>query len=96
MQNRVEVEIFDNKCVVVGEEEEEYIQMIAKFVDNKIREIVDQTKTISTVRAVILASLNIADELFKAKKEFLDQNKDLKKENEELIFEIDNVIGFRE
>jgi cell division protein ZapA len=69
MQNRVEVEIFENKCVVVGDEDEGYIKVLANYVDCEIRKIVEHTKTITTVRAVLLAALNIADDLFKLKEE---------------------------
>ncbi|MBU1626962.1 cell division protein ZapA [bacterium] len=96
MQNRVEVEIFDNKCVIVGEEDEEYIKSIAKYVDNKVREIIDQTKTTSTVRAVILAAINIADELFKTRNEHSSLKECLSKQEEELVLKIDEVIKLHE
>ena len=92
MQNRVEVDIFENKCVIVGEEDEEYINTIAKFVDEKIREIADQTATVSTVRTVILAAINIADELFKIKNEYSSLQDFLSKQEEDLVSKIDEVI----
>ena len=92
MQNRVEVVIFDNTCVIVGEEDEEYIKSIAEYVDDKIREIADQTKTVSTVRAVILAAINIADELFKIKNEHSYLQKSLSKQEEDLVNKIDEVL----
>lgn len=92
MQNKVEVVIFDNKCVIIGEEDENYIKNVAEFVDSKVREIVDQTKTISTLRAVILAAINISDELFKVEKKQRLLQESLKRQEEEIISEIDEVI----
>ena len=92
MQNRVEVEIFDNKCVIVGEEDEEYIKNIAEYVDSKVKDIVDKTKTISTIPAVLLAAINITDELFKLKKEYSLLTESSKKQEEDLVLKIDEAI----
>jgi len=92
MKNRVEVEIFDNSCVLVGDEDEEYIKGCADYVDKKIREVVKKTSTISTLRAIILAAVNITDQLFKLQKEHSALQDSLLKREEDLVFKIDEVL----
>ena len=64
MSGRVDVEIFGKVYTVSGEKDPEYVRMVAEYVDRKMREISQTTETVSTSRIAILASLNIADELF--------------------------------
>lgn len=64
MPGRVDVEIFGKVYTVSGEKDPEYVRMVAEYVDRKMREISQITETVSTSRIAILASLNIADELF--------------------------------
>ena len=48
-----------------GEADQEYILGVAAYVDRKMREITDKLPVASLSKVAILASLNIADELFK-------------------------------
>ena len=64
MPGRVDIEIFGKIYTVKGEKDPEYVRKVAEYVDRKMREISQVTETVSTSRIAILASLNIADELF--------------------------------
>ena len=54
-----------HKTSIRGEADQEYIVGVAGYVDRKMREITEKLPVASLSKVVILASLNIADELFK-------------------------------
>ena len=64
-KNVVQVQIFGHHYTIRGEADQEYILRVASYVDSKMREITDKLPVASLSKVAILASLNIADELFK-------------------------------
>jgi cell division protein ZapA len=64
-KNVVQVQIFGHNYTIRGEADQEYILGVAAYVDRKMREITDKLPVASLSKVAILASLNIADELFK-------------------------------
>jgi len=64
-KNVVQVQIFGHNYTIRGEADQEYILGIAAYVDRKMREITEKLPVASLSKVAILASLNIADELFK-------------------------------
>ena len=65
MKNKTVVNIYDMEFTFVGEESEEYVQKIASLVDQRMREVTENSKY-STLAAAILTAANIADDYFKA------------------------------
>lgn len=65
----VEVYILGQKYTIKGDAPEEYIQELAGYVTAKIKEVSDNSPTITPLKASILAAINIADELHKLKAE---------------------------
>ena len=66
--NQVQISIFGQEYSVKAPADPDYIQKIAKFVDDKMREVQSCfSSTQSSTRIAILAAMNIADELFNAK-----------------------------
>ncbi|MBP8137189.1 MAG: cell division protein ZapA, partial [Candidatus Eisenbacteria bacterium] len=61
----VHVQILGQQLAIRGEADQEYILGVAGYVDRKMREITDKLPVASLSKVAILASLNIADELFK-------------------------------
>ncbi|MEJ2683961.1 MAG: cell division protein ZapA [Candidatus Sulfobium sp.] len=61
----VEVTILGQKYTLRGDAQEEYIRKLAAFVDGKLKEVYSSSPSITPLKAAILASLNIADELHK-------------------------------
>jgi cell division protein ZapA len=59
----VEVNILGQKYTVKGDAPEEYIKQLAFFVDEKLKEVYNTSPGITPLKAAILTSLNIADEL---------------------------------
>ena len=75
-KNVVRVEIFGTGYSIRGEENQEYIREVASYVDARMREINKRLPVASLAKVAVLASLNLADELFKLRR----QNKRLTEE----------------
>ena len=52
-----------------GRESEEYLVEIAKYVNEKVKDIMANNRKLSSTAGATLVALNIADELFKADEE---------------------------
>ena len=64
-KNVVQVQIFGHSYTIRGEAGQDYITSVAAYVDRKMRDITEKLPVASLSKVAILASLNIADELFK-------------------------------
>lgn len=58
------VEICDRIYAITGAIDEEYLERLSAYVDGKMREIQESSRTVDTVKVAVMAALNIADELF--------------------------------
>jgi len=65
----VEVIILGQKYTIKGDAPEEYIKNLASYVDKRLKEVNSSVPNVMPVKALILTSLNIADELFRLKTE---------------------------
>lgn len=74
----IDVYILGQKYTIKGDESPEYIKQLAGFVDDKLKEVCSNTPNLTPLKAVILATLNIADELHKLKNEYNSVSSDIK------------------
>lgn len=74
----VEVHILGQKYLIKGDASPEHIQQLAEYVDARLREVYQTSAHITPLKAVILASLNIADELHRLKDEYTTMTHNLK------------------
>jgi cell division protein ZapA len=88
----IDVEIFGQTYKVKGDSDSKHIEDLADFVDRKMREIVESTSTVDTLKVAILASLNIADEYLRLKKEYDVLRRELKKKVEKYQDTLDEII----
>lgn len=65
----VEVDILGQKYTIKGDASEEHIRKLASFVDGKMKEVYNSAPGIAPLKAAILASLNIAEELHRFREE---------------------------
>ncbi len=65
----VRIEIFGKEYNIRGQADPQYIQRVAAYVDQKMREINEKLPLPSLSQVAILASLNIADELLRERDE---------------------------
>ena len=68
MKKAVEVTIMGQKFMVRSDSDEEYILEVSRFVDNRINEVIQSTKSVASVNVALLAAMNIADEYMKFKR----------------------------
>ncbi len=67
---KVEVHILGQTYLIKGDgESPEYLVQLAEFVEGKVKEVYAAAPHITPLKAVILAALNISDELHKIKKD---------------------------
>lgn len=67
MKKTTEIAIMGQKFMVKSESNDDYVRRIAGFVDQKINEVMQSTKSVASLNVAILAAMNIADEYFKFK-----------------------------
>lgn len=61
----IEVQILGQSYVIKTDEDEAYIKSLARYVDEKLKEIYSVAPNISQAKATVMAAFGIADELFK-------------------------------
>ncbi len=89
MQKPVEVTILGQKFVVKSESDEAYVREVASFVDQRMNDILQKTKSVSNLNVAILSAMNIADEFFSFKKKKEQSIQTVTKKMEEMIELID-------
>ncbi|HBQ85205.1 MAG TPA: cell division protein ZapA [Syntrophomonas sp.] len=67
---KVSVEIFNEDYTVRGEENPEYIEMLASYVDRRMKMISQRNPNLTTTKVAVLTSLNLADELNKLQEDY--------------------------
>jgi cell division protein ZapA len=66
--SQLRVNIFGSEYVFKADDDPESLKQIAKYVDQKMREIDRNHSINSSLKVAILAAMNIADELFQEQK----------------------------
>lgn len=69
-KNRVVVDIYGEEYIIKGDATQEYITMIAKYVDKKMRQIANRDPRLSPTKVAVLVALNITDELSKLQSDY--------------------------
>jgi len=65
MHSTVKVSILGNEYTIKGEADDTYIQELARYVDQKMREISQNTNLATPLKISILTAINLADEIFR-------------------------------
>jgi cell division protein ZapA len=65
----IPVEIHGNRYPIRTSLDQEYVARLAAYVDEKMKAAADTTPTGDSFRLAVLAALNIADELFRAREQ---------------------------
>ena len=89
--NIVKINILGTEYPIQGDADSDYIKEIAKYVNSKMEEVDGTLKTKSPLRTAILASLNIADELFKEKEMKNDMAKEFNEKIDSLLAKLENL-----
>jgi len=81
--NTQSVTIFGNEYKIRGADPD-YIQVVAAYVDGKMRELEQRLPAGAPAKLAILTSLNIADELFREREERTKRESELKERAKEM------------
>lgn len=93
MTQPIKVTILDHEYLIRSDEDVEQVFKIAEYVNEKLKEINDNTKGLSGKKTTILAALNIASEYFQIQKERDDLLKEIRQRTKALIYNIDSVMS---
>ena len=85
----VEIKVFGQTYTVKTDAEEEYIKEVAKYVNEKMEEVLKKTKTVSTLNVAVLTALNIADDLIKEKEKRVTLLREIEAKSKDLVEKID-------
>lgn len=89
----MKIEIYDQTYNVSGEQDETYLKELAAFVDRKMREVAEATRTVDSLKVAVLASLNIADELFTLRQHQDRLEGPLRKRVEKCVAMVEKALG---
>ena len=89
----VEIKIMGQTYTVKTDAEEDYIQAIARYVNEKMDEVLKKTKSVSTLNVAILTALNIADDLLKEREKRTGFLREVENKSRDLAEKIDIKIG---
>lgn len=78
--NKVTVNIYNEEYVVKGNENTDYIEMLASYVDRRMRMVQQRNVNLSTTKVAVLTALNLADELNKLQEDYDELVKTLEEE----------------
>lgn len=81
LKKQTEVEIGEKRYVVKSDLDSQDIHKIAKYVDDKMKEVKKNTSVISTSQIAILTALNVTEELFQLQL----QREEMEQRSSELI-----------
>lgn len=91
---KVDIIIDGRNFTVVGSKDEDYIRKLARYVDEKVKDLAKKNDKLSQTMSATLAALNIADEYYMTKERLEEleiQSKDPLKKYENVIAELEEA-----
>jgi len=95
-EKTVEIKVFGQTYTVKSDAEDSHIQEVAKYVNEKMDEVLKKTRSVSTLNVAILTALNIADDLLKEKENRVMILREIEVRSKDLAEKIDIQIGGKE
>jgi cell division protein ZapA len=92
MSGATKVQIFGQTYTITGDLDEAYVRELVAYVDGKMQAISENTTTIDTQKAAVLAALSIADELYSLRKERGNREELLKEQAERCLTLVERAI----
>jgi len=89
----VKIRIQNQDYLLQGESSEESILRLAQFVNDKLKEVEENTEGLSEKKAAILAALNIASEYFQVLQERDELLSRIRERTQALIESIESTMG---
>jgi cell division protein ZapA len=92
----IEIKVFGQTYTVKSDAEENHIQAVAQYVNEKMEEVLRKTRSVSTLNVAILTALNIADDLLKEKEKRIMLLQKVEMKSKDLVKRIETKIGGKE
>jgi cell division protein ZapA len=92
----IEIKVFGQTYTVKSDAEENHIQAVAQYVNEKMDEVLKKTRSVSTLNVAILTALNIADDLLKEKEKRIMLLQKVEMKSKDLVERIETKIGGKE
>ena len=86
------VVIYNQTYSLRSEHDPEYIHELAEYVDKRMNEIARATMTVDSLRVAILAALQIADELYQARKDMRETEDEIADRSAKYIELLDQFL----
>jgi cell division protein ZapA len=91
LEKPIKVKIFDHEYMVKSDEDEEQVQKIAEFLNDRFSEIRKDMEDLSEGKTAILAAFHIASDYFQVLKERDDLVRDIQNRARSLNYQIDSI-----
>ncbi len=92
----VEIQVFGQTYTVKTDAEEGHIQEVARYVNEKMEEVLKKTRSVSTLNVAILTALNIADDLLREKEKRVTLLREIETKSKDLAEKIDVELAGEE
>lgn len=89
----VTVTIFGQAYTLKGGADPDYVQEVATFVDERMKEVADSSSVSSTTKVAILAAVNIADELFREQQKRMQAMATLEDRSVQIAHLLEREVG---
>jgi len=86
------VQIFGQEYKIRGFEDRSYVERVAGYVDEKMKELARNSSSIPQERLAVLAALNIADELLQETRRSTETLLSIEKRTDEMIARLDGCL----
>ena len=89
---RVRINVFNNDYFIKTDADEEYVSEIANYLEEKLKEASPGLDSVSAPRPFLLATLKIADDYFRLKREYEEFKNRAEERSNSLVEMLDNSI----
>ena len=86
------VVIYNQTYSLRSDHDQDYIHELAEYVDKRMNEIARATMTVDSLRVAILAALQIADELYQARRDMRETEEEIADRSAKYIDLLDQVL----
>jgi len=92
----VEIKVFGQTFSVKTDSDEDHLQAVAQYVNEKMEEVLKKTRSVSSLNVAILTALNIADDLLKEKEQRKALLREVEDKSKDLVEKIDIRMAGKE
>ena len=95
-ERSIEIKVFGQTYTVKSDAEEDHVQAVAQYVNEKMDEDLKKTRSVSTLNVAILTALNIADDLLKERGKRMALLREVEAKSKDLAEKIEIKMGGKE